>query len=166
MTDPNSPLNRSIGFNGAVRWLIAVAAVIAIAAARRAVVRPQWSELAHGELARSSVRRARINPLRLEALMISALSPWPRRAAFLYAALVFLGWILALGASPFSTGLELWPFAVALPWSLLLLHSGPFGLFVVFLAGLVNAGLLYLVLGGWRRIGHLRRRGSLLPPAA
>jgi len=33
MTDPNSPLNRSIGFNGAVRWLIAVAAVIAIAAA-------------------------------------------------------------------------------------------------------------------------------------
>lgn len=33
MTDPNSPLTRSIGFTGAVRWLLAVAAVIAIGAA-------------------------------------------------------------------------------------------------------------------------------------
>ena len=33
MTDPNSPLERSIGLTGAVRWLLAVVAVIAIGAA-------------------------------------------------------------------------------------------------------------------------------------
>lgn len=33
MTDPGSPLNRSIGLTGAVRGLIAVVAVIAIVAA-------------------------------------------------------------------------------------------------------------------------------------
>lgn len=33
MTDPESRLNRSIGVTGAIRWLIAVAAIIAIGAA-------------------------------------------------------------------------------------------------------------------------------------
>ena len=98
--------------------------------------------------------------------MNSALSPWPRRVALFYTALVFFTWILALGASSFSSDLELWPFAVALPWSLLLLSSSHVGLFVVFLAGLFNAGLMYLMLGGWRRLGIVRRRMPLLPPAA
>jgi type IV secretory pathway VirB2 component (pilin) len=33
MPDSDSPLNRSIGLSGLIRWLIAVAAVIAIGAA-------------------------------------------------------------------------------------------------------------------------------------
>ena len=33
MTNSDSPLNRSIGLTGAIRWLLAVAAVIAIGAA-------------------------------------------------------------------------------------------------------------------------------------
>ena len=96
--------------------------------------------------------------------MASPLSPWPRRVAFLYVALVFLVWILALGTLPYSLGFELLPYVVALPWSLLLLHSGSSWLFVVFLAGLLNAALLYLVLGGWRRVGPIRPRMPLLPP--
>lgn len=33
MTDPSSPLNRSIGLSGAIRWVLAITAVIAIGAA-------------------------------------------------------------------------------------------------------------------------------------
>jgi hypothetical protein len=95
-----------------------------------------------------------------------SLSPWPRRVSLAYIGLVFLTWALALLSSPFSDRVQTWPIIVALPWSLILLQGGPVGLFGIFFAGLLNAGLLYLLLRGWARRSTARHRPLLLPPAA
>ena len=97
--------------------------------------------------------------------MDTAPSPWPRRTALAYVALVLLCWVVVI-AAPFWHGAEALVVAVGLPWSILLLDLGALGLFSFFLAGLVNAGVLYLLLGGWRRVAMLRGRWSSLPPAA
>ena len=98
--------------------------------------------------------------------MNRSLSPWPRRMALAYIGLVFLSWALALSSSPFTERVQTWPIILALPWSLIL-FLGPLGaLFGIFLAGLLNAGLLYLFLRGWARRSTTRHRPLLLPPAA
>jgi hypothetical protein len=97
--------------------------------------------------------------------MNSALSPWPRRAAFAYVTLVFLVWVVAI-AFQFWKGAEVLVVAIGLPWSILPLGGGPFALFGLFLTGIFNAAVLYLLLGGWRRVPLLRRRKLTLPPAA
>jgi hypothetical protein len=93
----------------------------------------------------------------------------PRQAAFLYIALVFTVWIIALLPGPLSSISQTWPIIVALPWSLIFLQNGFFSgslwLFLTFLAGILNAGVLYVALRGWRRLTQ-RRRQLLLPPAA
>ena len=98
--------------------------------------------------------------------MNRSLSSWPRRMALAYIGLVFLTWALALSSGAFTDRLQTWPIIVALPWSLILLEGGPAGLFGIFLAGLLNAGLLYLFLRGWARRSTARHRPLLLPPAA
>ena len=90
----------------------------------------------------------------------------PGRAALLYAALVFAAWVVALLPGPLSAISQTWPIILALPWSLILLGAGFLGLFLIFLAGIGNALLLYGLLGGWRRFTRARRRQLLLPPAA
>jgi len=90
-------------------------------------------------------------------------SNWPRRISLAYIGLVFLAWVMALAPSPFSNAAQVWPIIVALPWSLFLLAEG--SLFGIFIAGLLNAALLYILLAGWRRPFPARRR-LLLPPAA
>jgi hypothetical protein len=78
-----------------------------------------------------------------------------------------MSWVLAIGVSSFPTDGELAPIALALPWSLFLFNSGggPLVLFAIFVSGMVNAGIIYLVAGGWRRVASLRRGPFLLPPA-
>ncbi len=98
--------------------------------------------------------------------MSLSLSPWPRRVALAYFGLVVLTWALALSSMPFSDRMQTWPIIVALPWSLILLEGGAAGLFGIFLAGLLNGGLLYLLLRGWARRSTARHRPLLLPPAA
>ena len=90
----------------------------------------------------------------------------PGRAALLYVALVFAAWVIALLPGPLSAISQTWPIILALPWSLILLGAGFLGLFLIFLAGVGNALLLYMVLSGWRRLTRVRRRRLLLPPAA
>lgn len=91
---------------------------------------------------------------------------WPRSIALVHAALVLVSWILAL-LLPSTGAIENLPIIVALPWSLLFLSGGPFfGLFALFWAGLLNSVLLYIALGGWRRIARVGRPRLLLPPAA
>jgi hypothetical protein len=98
--------------------------------------------------------------------MNRSLSPWPRRLALAYIGFVGLTWVLALSSTPFTDRVQTWPVIVALPWSLLL-FLGPLGaLFGVFLAGLLNAGLLYLFLRGWAGRSTAHDRPLLLPPAA
>ena len=95
------------------------------------------------------------------------LSPWPRRVALAYMGLVVLTWVLALSSGPFSDRMQTWPIIVALPWSLILFLDGPAAaLFGIFLAGLMNGGLLYLLLRSWARRSTARHRPLLLPPAA
>ena len=97
--------------------------------------------------------------------MNRSLSPWPRRMALAYIGLVFVTWALALSSNAFTERVQTWPLIVALPWSLIL-FLGPFGALVgIFVAGLLNAGLLYLFLRGWARRSTARHR-LLLPPAA
>ena len=98
--------------------------------------------------------------------MDRSLSPWPRRIALAYIGLVFLTWALALISSPFSDRVQTWPIIVALPWSLILFLGPAAALFGIFLAGLLNAGLLYLLLRGWARRSTARHRPLMLPPAA
>ena len=102
--------------------------------------------------------------------MRSLPSVTPRRAALLYAGLVLGAWVIPFLPGPFSHVSQTWPIIVALPWSLFLLHSGifdgPFGLLLTFLAGMLNAALLYIILAALRRLPTLRRRRLLLPPAA
>jgi len=101
--------------------------------------------------------------------MASPSSGWPRRAALLYAGIVFAVWVLALLPGPLSNISQTWPIIVALPWSRFLITSGifdgPFGFLTTFLAGMLNGGLLYLVLAALRRLLRWRRRQLLLPPA-
>ena len=98
--------------------------------------------------------------------MNRSLSPWPRRVALAYIGLVFLTWTLALSSNAFTERVQTWPMIVALPWSLIL-FLGPLGaLFGIFLAGLLNAGLLYLFLRDWATRSTARNRTLLLPPAA
>lgn len=97
---------------------------------------------------------------------VSRPTSWPRRVALVHAALVLASWILAL-ALPSAGPIENLPIIVALPWSLLFLDGGPFfGLFALFVAGLLNSGLLYIALGGWRRVAQLPKRRLLLPPGS
>ena len=102
--------------------------------------------------------------------MTSPSSGWPRRAALLYAGIVFAVWVLALLPGPLSHISQTWPIIVALPWSRFLItrgiFGGPFGFLTTFLAGMLNGGLLYLVLVALRRLLRWRRRQLLLPPAA
>lgn len=94
----------------------------------------------------------------------------PRRAALLYAGLVFGSWVIPLLPGPLSQVSQTWPIVVALPWSLFLIQSGifhgPFGFWLTFLAGLLNGAVLYITLTALRRLPRLRRRRLLLPPAA
>jgi hypothetical protein len=98
---------------------------------------------------------------------VISFSPFsPRRVALLYVALVFAVWVAALLPGPLSGISQTWPIIVGLPWSLIAFVVGPAGLFLMFLAGIGNAGLLYVILSGWRRLTQGRRRQLLLPPAA
>jgi hypothetical protein len=90
----------------------------------------------------------------------------PGRATLLYVALVFAAWVTALLPGPLSAISQTWPIILALPWSLIFLGAGSLGLFMIFLAGIGNGLVLYVVLGGWRRLTRVRRRQLLLPPAA
>jgi hypothetical protein len=90
----------------------------------------------------------------------------PGRAALLYVALAIAAWVIALLPGPLSAISQTWPIILALPWSLILLGAGDLGLFMIFLAGIGNGLLLYVVLGGRRRLTRIRRRRLLLPPAA
>jgi hypothetical protein len=98
--------------------------------------------------------------------MNRSLSPWPRRMALAYIGLVVLTWALALSSSPFTDRMQTWPIIVALPWSLILFLGAPAALFGIFLAGLLNAGLLYVFLRGWAKRSTAPHRPLLLPPAA
>ena len=90
----------------------------------------------------------------------------PSRAALLYVALVFAAWVIALLPGPLSAISQTWPIILALPWSLVLLGGGFPWLFLMFMAGVGNGLLLYMVFAGWRRLTRMRRRRLLLPPAA
>ena len=93
-------------------------------------------------------------------------SPWPRRLGLAYAILVFMSWVLAIAVPSFPNDGELVPIALALPWSLFLFNSGggSLALFAIFTGGMLNAGIIYLIAGGWRRVAALRRGPFLLPP--
>src|SRR4029077_15342834 len=101
--------------------------------------------------------------------MTSPSSGWPRRAALLYAGIVFAVWVLALLPGPLSHISQTWPIIVALPWSRFLITSGifdgPFGFLTSFLAGMLNGGLLYIVLTALRSILKWRRSQVSVPPA-
>src|SRR5690242_18073465 len=98
--------------------------------------------------------------------MIRLVSLWPRRLALTYIGFVVLTWVLALTSNPFTYRVQTWAIIFTLPWSLLL-FLGPLGALVgIFLAGLLNAGLLYLFLRGWAGRSTAHDRPLLLPPAA
>ena len=84
----------------------------------------------------------------------------PRRVALAYVGIVFFSWVLALWPSTSST-VQALPLIVALPWSLLLLEGGSMPLVALFLAGILNAWILYRVLRARRPASRL-----LLPPAS
>ena len=102
--------------------------------------------------------------------MESQLGPWPRRIALLYATLVFAVWTLAITADPLASHVQDWVFVVGLPWSLLLLGgralTSPLGLVLLFMTGILNARLLYLMAARRRYRPPSRRETPLLPPAA
>ena len=99
--------------------------------------------------------------------MNSHSSPWPRRLAGGYIAVVFAVWIIVILPGPFAAGAQNWIFVIGLPWSLLFVSgsalSGPLGLVLLFLTGILNASVLYLVAARWSRV---RRDNLLQPPAA
>ena len=94
----------------------------------------------------------------------------PLRAGLAYVGLVLGAWAIALLPGPLSHVSQGWPLIVALPWSLFLLQSGifggPFGLFLTFLAGMLNGGFLCIIIALLRSPLKGRRRPLLLPPAA
>ena len=90
----------------------------------------------------------------------------PGRLVLIYSALVLAAWVLALSPLSHFSAVEALPIIVALPWSLLFLGGGSIGLFGLFLAGLVNGGVLGMLLWAGRRISPPTRRRLLLPPAA
>ena len=92
-------------------------------------------------------------------------SPWPRRVTLAYVGLVFFSWVLALWPSSGSDAFQTLPILVSLPWSLILLGAGTLALPGLFLAGLLNASILYILLRGQRQRLVSNKLPLQLPPA-